>query len=164
MREFLFLICVKKAISMKILVLRVLNSSRHRNCFVRDYIHWLFVSKALTRSYLACSGFHTNNSWIQPRTPHFLWRKLYIRQTDGLQQTPNDTKLIPLELTQTCRAVPYTKFQKRTLLTGVRYLKCYIWNESCITPLCNRPSETWLRGFFIFIQWKLSLLGTWWNF
>ena len=33
-REFLFLICVKKTISLKILVLRVINSSRHRNCFV----------------------------------------------------------------------------------------------------------------------------------
>ena len=32
-REFLFLICVKKTISMKILVLRVINSSRHRYCF-----------------------------------------------------------------------------------------------------------------------------------
>ena len=41
--EFLFLICVKKTISMKILVLRVINSSRHRNCFVRGYIHSLFV-------------------------------------------------------------------------------------------------------------------------
>ena len=61
-REFLFLICVKKIISMKIIVLRVINSSRHRNCFVRGYIHSLFVSKALTRSYLACSGFDTNNS------------------------------------------------------------------------------------------------------
>ena len=61
-REFLFLIFVKKAISMKILFLRVINSSRHRNCFVRGYIHSLFVSKALTRSYLARSGFDTNNS------------------------------------------------------------------------------------------------------
>ena len=61
-REFLFLICVKKTISTKILVLRVMNSSRHRNCFVRSYIHSLFVSKALTRSYLAHSDFHTNNS------------------------------------------------------------------------------------------------------
>ena len=56
-REFLFLICVKKTISMKILVLRVINSSRHKNCFVWDYTHSLFVSKALARS-----GFHTNNS------------------------------------------------------------------------------------------------------
>ena len=55
-REFLFLICVKKTISMKILVLRVINSSRHRNCFVRGYNHSLFVSKALTRSYLARFG------------------------------------------------------------------------------------------------------------
>ena len=61
-RELLFLICVKKTISMKILVLRVINSSRHRNCFVRGYIHSLFVSKALTHSYLARSGFHKNNS------------------------------------------------------------------------------------------------------
>ena len=61
-REFLFLICVKKTISMKILVLRVINSSRHRKCSVRGYIHSLFVSKALTRSYLARSGFHTNYS------------------------------------------------------------------------------------------------------
>ena len=62
MRELLILICVKKTISMKILVLRVINSSRHRNCFVRGYIHSLFVSKAFTHSYLARSGFHTNNS------------------------------------------------------------------------------------------------------
>ena len=61
-REFLFLICVKKTIAMKILVLRVINSARHRNCFVRGYIHSLFVSKALTSSYLARSGFDTNNS------------------------------------------------------------------------------------------------------
>ena len=60
--EFLFLICVKKTISMKILVLRVINSSRHRNCFIRGYIHSLFLSKVLTRSYLARSGFDTNNS------------------------------------------------------------------------------------------------------
>ena len=31
-REFLFLICAKKTVSMKILVLRVINSSSHRNC------------------------------------------------------------------------------------------------------------------------------------
>ena len=61
-REFLFLICVKKSISMKILVLRVINSSRHTNCFIRGYIHSLFVSRALTRSYLGRSGFYTNNS------------------------------------------------------------------------------------------------------
>ena len=59
-REFLFLICVKKTISKKVLVLRVINSSPYRNCFVRGYIHSLFVSKALTRSYLVRSGFHTN--------------------------------------------------------------------------------------------------------
>ena len=61
-REFLFLICAKKTVSMKILVLRVINSSSHRNCFVRGCIYLLFVSKVLTRSYLARSGFHTNNS------------------------------------------------------------------------------------------------------
>ena len=47
-REFLFFICVKKTISMKILVLHAINSLRHRNCFVRSYIH-SSVSKALTR-------------------------------------------------------------------------------------------------------------------
>ena len=61
-RELLFLICVKRTISMKILVLRAINSSRHRNSFLRGYIHELFVSKALTRSYLTRSGFHTNDS------------------------------------------------------------------------------------------------------
>ena len=61
-REFLFLICVTKTISMKILVLRVIDSCRLRNCFVRGYIHSLFLSKALTNSYLARSGFHANNS------------------------------------------------------------------------------------------------------
>ena len=67
-REFLFLICVKKTISMKILVLRVINSSRHRKCGVRGCTHELFVSKAHTRSYLARSGFHTNTREIkQPR-------------------------------------------------------------------------------------------------
>ena len=38
--EFLFLICVQRTISMKILVLRVINSSRHRKCFVRGFIIW----------------------------------------------------------------------------------------------------------------------------
>ena len=53
-REFLFLICVKKTISMKILVLRVINSSRHGNCFVRGLIYSpvVFVKS--------------------PRSPHFL--------------------------------------------------------------------------------------------
>ena len=60
--EFLFPICVQKASSMKILLFSVINSSRHRKCFVRGFIHSLFVSKALTRSYLARSGFDTNNS------------------------------------------------------------------------------------------------------
>ena len=42
-REFFILICVKKTISMKILILWLINSSRRRNCFVRDYIQSLFV-------------------------------------------------------------------------------------------------------------------------
>ena len=37
-REFLFLIYFRKTVSIKILVLRVINSSRHRNCFVRGYV------------------------------------------------------------------------------------------------------------------------------
>ena len=60
--EFLFPICVQEASSMKILLFCVINSSRHSKCFVRGFIHSLFVSKALTRSYLARSGFDTNNS------------------------------------------------------------------------------------------------------
>ena len=55
--EFLFLIWVQKIITMKILVLCAINSSRHRKCFVRGLIHSLFVSKALTRLCLARSGF-----------------------------------------------------------------------------------------------------------
>ena len=48
---------------MKILVLRVINSSRQRKCFVRGYIHSLFVSKALTRSYTPRSfGFLTQTT------------------------------------------------------------------------------------------------------
>ena len=65
--EFLFLICIQKASSMKILLFCVINSSQHRKCFVQGFICLgcifislygvLFVSKALTRSYLARSGF-----------------------------------------------------------------------------------------------------------
>ena len=55
--EFLFLIYVQKATSMKILLFCAINSSRHRKCFVRGFIHSLLVSKALTRSYLARSCF-----------------------------------------------------------------------------------------------------------
>ena len=46
--EFLFLICVWRTISMKILVLRVLNSSRHRECFVRGYL--LFAQVVCVKS------------------------------------------------------------------------------------------------------------------
>ena len=56
-REFLFLICVQKTIPMKILVLCVINSSRNRKRFEQGFIYELFVSKALTRSYLARSSF-----------------------------------------------------------------------------------------------------------
>ena len=57
--ELLFRInfAIQKTISMKILVLCVINSSRHRKCFVWGFIHSFFVSKTLTRSYLARSGF-----------------------------------------------------------------------------------------------------------
>ena len=41
--EFLFPICVQKASSMKILLFCVINSSRHRKCFVRGFIHSLCV-------------------------------------------------------------------------------------------------------------------------
>ena len=54
--EFLSLICVQKTVSMKILVLRIINCSGHRKCFVMSYVHSMFVSKALIRRYLARSG------------------------------------------------------------------------------------------------------------
>ena len=66
--EFSFLICVQKASSMKILLFCVINSSRHRKCFVRGFIHLLFVSKALTCSYLARSGF--SHKQLVNKTPY----------------------------------------------------------------------------------------------
>ena len=51
---------IKRTISVKTLLICVTNSSRLRKCFVQGHIHELFVSKALTRSYLARSGFDTN--------------------------------------------------------------------------------------------------------
>ena len=53
---------IKKTISVRIVVTCLINSSRHRKCFVRGYIHSLFVSKSITRSYLARSSLDTNNS------------------------------------------------------------------------------------------------------
>ena len=55
--EFLFLICVQKASSMKIILFCVINSSRHRKCFVRGFIHELFVSKTRTSEVRASEGF-----------------------------------------------------------------------------------------------------------
>ena len=55
--EFLFLICVQKTGSMKILLFCVINSSRHRKCFVRGFIHELFVSKTRTSEVRASEGF-----------------------------------------------------------------------------------------------------------
>ena len=53
----LLFITLYKVHGSNFLVICVINSSRHRRCFIRGYIHELFVSKALTRSYLARSGF-----------------------------------------------------------------------------------------------------------
>ena len=62
-REFWFLIFGKKTISIKILVLRVINSSRLRNCFVRGLIYSLVVCVKSPHSLVPPrSGFHTNNS------------------------------------------------------------------------------------------------------
>ena len=62
-REFWFLIFVEKTISIKILVLRVINSSRRRNCFVRGLIYSLVVCVKSPHSRVPSrSGFHTNNS------------------------------------------------------------------------------------------------------
>ena len=60
--EFLFPICVQKASSMKILLFCVINSSRHRKCFVRGFIHELFVSKPERARYERVRAFDTNNS------------------------------------------------------------------------------------------------------
>ena len=49
----------EETISVKILVMCVINSSRHKTCFIWGCIHSMFVSKGLTRSYLARSGFDT---------------------------------------------------------------------------------------------------------
>ena len=66
--EFLFLICIQKASSMKILLFCVVNSSRHRKCLVQGFIHSLFVSKALTCWYLARSGFW--HKQLMNKTPY----------------------------------------------------------------------------------------------
>ena len=63
---------------MKILVLRVVNSSRHRNCFVRGYIHSLFVAKALTRSYLARSGFQATREYNPVRRTFYDVNYIYF--------------------------------------------------------------------------------------
>ena len=42
---------IKRTISVKTLLICVINSSRLRKCFVQGHIHELFVSKALTRSF-----------------------------------------------------------------------------------------------------------------
>ena len=55
--EFLFPICVQKTISMKILVLCVINSSRQRKWFVRGFIYELFVSKTRTSEVRASEEF-----------------------------------------------------------------------------------------------------------
>ena len=62
---------------MKILVLRVIKSSRHRKCFVRGQIHSLFVSKALTRS----SGFSTQTTRAYNPVRHTLYdvNYMYVR-------------------------------------------------------------------------------------
>lgn len=51
---------IKKTISVRISVICLINSSRQRKCFVRGYIHSLFASKAINRSYLARSSLDTN--------------------------------------------------------------------------------------------------------
>ena len=55
-------------------------SLRHRKCFVRGFIHELFVSKPERARYERVRAFDTNNEWIKPRTKHFLCRELFITQ------------------------------------------------------------------------------------
>ena len=71
-------------VSMTILVLCPINSSCHRECFVRGCSHSLFMSKQLmiTCSYLAGLVFLTQttreyNSVLR-NIYSFLWRKLYL--------------------------------------------------------------------------------------
>ena len=94
--SFCFKFVLKKAIWMAIFVLRVINSSRHRNSLVVC---------------LARSGFHKSNSWIQPRTPHFLWRKLYVGGSRRIffLCLYNNFKLIPSQPKTTQRLVEATK-------------------------------------------------------
>ena len=79
-REFLFLICVKKTVSMKILVLRVINSSRHRNCFVQGYIHSLFVSQkpSLARTSLVQVFTQTTREYNPVRRTFYDVNDIYI--------------------------------------------------------------------------------------
>ena len=68
-REFLFLICVKNTISIKTLVLRVINSSLLIEIALYEVIITRRLCQKHTHSYLARSVSH---SCIQPRTRHFL--------------------------------------------------------------------------------------------
>ena len=69
-REFLFLICVKKTIPMKILALRVINSSRHRNCFVRGNIHSLNVVCVKSPHSLVRRSFGFSHKQLVNATPY----------------------------------------------------------------------------------------------
>ena len=94
---------------MKILVLCVINSSRHRKCFVRNE---------------RVRVFDTNNSWIKPRTPHFLWRKLYIRGvlvtlSSAVSRCGWQSRLVVLSCSQSWLAVADRKMY--LLFTGLPY-------------------------------------------
>ena len=73
---------------MKIPVLRVINSSSHRKCFVRGYMHLLFVPKALTlvpRSF----GFLTQITRAYNPVRRTFYDVNYIDNLDCFKQTLN---------------------------------------------------------------------------
>ena len=155
MREFLFLICVEKAISMKILVLPVIISSRHRNCLIRGYLYSFFVSKALTRSYHARSGFHTNNSWIQPRTPHFLWRKRNYIYSPKLVVWPTHTSLAYICFSFPGKEIaPWITFMRKDLekLPTGRFVALCTTCSTKIRVLGRSDNfrNLWARVFFLY--------------
>ena len=80
---------------MKILVLRVIKSSRHRKYFARGYMHSFFVSKAPTRSYLARSGFFTQKT----RAYNLVRRTFYdVNYRNGINTKSNGVSVVRNDL------------------------------------------------------------------
>ena len=85
---------------MKILLFCVINSSAHD---IESALYGVLFTSCLCQKperarYERVRAFDTNNSWIKPRTKHFLCRKLYIQilsrfscVADSLNRQYNDT-------------------------------------------------------------------------